>query len=116
MTQVHNCGFLSTEIMFEIERVREHARNQNADAAKSHLAVVEKELQMFGVYCELGVTTEEAQHLGAIKNALDDKKWDVVQSESLNFEKNIMLKQAKNHNGGADPLDVIPSRVWDALK
>lgn len=116
MTQVHDCGFLSTEIMFEIERVRENAQSQNAEAAKSYLAVVRKELQRFGVYCELGGTSGESEHVENIETALKNKDWAAARSESIEFEKKIMMKQAKNHNAGEDPLDVIPSRVWDALK
>lgn len=116
MSQVHQCGFLTSEVLFELERVREHARNQNADATGSHLAVVEKELRNMALFCELGDQSNEVEHLSNIKSHLGAKNWGAVQAEALELEKEIVVKQARNYNDGNDPLDVIPSRMWDALK
>lgn len=116
MGQVHSCGFLTSEIFFEIERVREAASKGNAEYANSHLSIVEKELQMMSIHCEIADISTEKDHLLNVRNGIKDKQWELVKSESLAFEKLLIEKQARNHNNGEDPLDVIPSRVYDALK
>lgn len=116
MSNVHKCGFLSSELVFEIERVKEHARNRNRAAASGHLAVVEAALQNFGMYCGFGVMTDEMEHVGDIKKALDGGQFDHVGSMSLELEKKILTRQAEQYNDGGDPEEIIPSRMWDALK
>lgn len=116
MGQVHSCAFLASEIFFEIERVKEAAASGNAEYASSHLSIVEKELQNMSIHCELGDYSKETQHLANARSGIKDKQWELVKSESLAFEKSIIMKYARNHNNGEDPLDVIPSRVYDALK
>jgi len=116
MGQVHSCGFLSSEIFFEIERVKEAASKGNAEYANSHLSVVEKELQTMSLHCEIADVSEEKKHLANARTGIKDKQWELVRAESLAFEKLLIEKQARSHNNGEDPLDVIPSRVYDALK
>jgi len=116
MGQVHQCGYLATEIIFEIERVREHARNQNTEALSGHLSLIKKDLQNMALHCELGDISNELGHISTIENNIEPKNWGIIEREALEFEKKLTMKQAKNFNDGNDPLDVIPTRFWDALK
>lgn len=116
MSQVHECGYLSSEVFFEVERVKEAAKNGDAEDAGNHLSIVEKELTLLALHCELGVTAEESVHIERMHVAVKEKKWDLVRAEALAFEKGVLMKQARNRNDGGDPLDVIPVRVWNALE
>ena len=116
MGQVHQCGYLTSAILFEIERVKEGAKNQNKETVSSHLALVDKELDNMAIFCELGDYSGAKGNIENIKRMLGSDNYNGIHAEALAFEKDIITKQAQNFNDGNDPLDVIPSRLWDALK
>ncbi|MBE3095431.1 MAG: hypothetical protein IMZ52_10405 [Actinobacteria bacterium] len=77
--------------------------------------MLEKNIADVGLSCGLGDLSEEKEHLSNIKAGLKEKNWSKVKQEAKILEKMIILKTAKNHNEGEDPLAVIPSRLYDSL-
>lgn len=115
MAQVHSCGYYSGQAFIEIGRVKSLAEKQNVEATENHLALIEKEIDKVGLHCSIENLADEKQHLANIRTALNNKQFDKIDLEALQFEKKLILKLAKHHNDGGDPLEIIPSRMYESL-
>jgi len=115
MSSPKSCGFLTSEIIFEIERVRESAGKQDASGVDNHLSLLENELEQFALHCGSPEFVGEHETLKKVREHLKNKQWDDIKRESKNFEKEIITSLATAHAEGGDHLDVIPARMWDSL-
>lgn len=115
MAKQHSCGYYSGEAFIEIEHIRAFAEKNNAESVDSHLTLLEKEIDNVSLHCGIINLEGEKQHLGNIRTALTNKQLDKIPLETYQFEKKLLSQLARGHNDGGDPLDVIPTRVWDAI-
>lgn len=115
MSSQKSCGYLTSEIIFEIERVKEFAGKKDANNVENHLSLLESELEQFALHCGAPEFVGENSTLKKVREHMKNNEWDQAKRESQNFEKELIVSLASGHAEGGDHLDVIPARMWDSL-